>query len=126
IAVDFANELLQLKSDDPELLYLFGAASLQNGSLSSAQSALERFTQQRPGDHRGCLALGITLAGQPSRQQEAKSQFEQCVKLNPATVEPKYQLGLIFKAEGEAQRAIQMLEDVTSRAPNHSNALRDL
>jgi tetratricopeptide (TPR) repeat protein len=126
MAVDFANELLQLKPDDPESLYLFGAASLQAGSLSAAQSALERFAKKRPEDQRGCLALGIAFAGQPGRQQQAKSQFEQCVKLDPGNVEPKYQLGLIFKSEGEVQKAIQMFEEVITRAANHSNALRDL
>lgn len=126
VAVDAANELLQLKSDDPEFLYLFGAASLQNGSLGSAQSALERYRQQRPDDLRGCIALGITFAGQHGRHQEAKTQFEQCLKLDPTSVEPKYQLGLIFKSEGEVKKAIQMFEDVITRASEHANALRDL
>ena len=61
VAVDAANKLLQLKPDDPESQYLFGAASLQNGSLRSAQTSLERYRQQRPDDVRGCLALGIPL-----------------------------------------------------------------
>lgn len=126
LAVDAAHELLQLKSDDPEFLYLFGAASLQNGSLGSAQSALERYRQQRPDDLRGCLALGITFARQHGQQQKAKVEFEQCLKLDPTNVEPKYQLGLIFKSEGEVEKAIHMFEDVIARAPKHANALRDL
>jgi Flp pilus assembly protein TadD len=126
VAVDAANELLQLKSDDPESLYLLGAASLQNGSLGSAQSALGRYRQQRPDDPRGCLALGITFAGQHGQQQEARAQFEQCLKLDPANVESRYQLGLIFKSEGEAKKAIQMFEQVITQAPKHANALRDL
>jgi len=126
VAVEAANELLRLKPDDPEFLYLFGAASLQNGSLGSAQSSLERYRQQRPNDPRGCLALGIAFAGQHGRQQAARAQFEECLKLDPANVEPKYQLGLIFKSEGEVTKAIQMFEDVITRAPKHANALRDL
>ena len=125
-AVDAANQLVQLKPDDPEVLYLFGAASLQNGNLGSAQGALERFRQQRPNDFRGCLALGISFAGQPGKQQQAKDQFEQCLKLDPANMEPVYQLGLIFKAEGESQKAIQMFEQVVTGASKHANALRDL
>jgi Flp pilus assembly protein TadD len=125
-AVEAANELLQLKPDDPEFLYLFGAASLQNGSLGPAQSALQRYQQQRPDDPRGCLALGIAFAGQPGQQQEAKSQFEQCSKLDPTNVEPRYQLGLIFKSEGEGAKAVQLFEEVITLAPKHANALRDL
>jgi tetratricopeptide (TPR) repeat protein len=126
VAVDAANELLQLKPNDPEFLYLFGAASLQNGSIGAAQSALQRYRQQRPDDPRGCLALGIAFAAQPGQQQEAKSQFEQCSKLDPKNVEPRYQLGLIFKSEGEGAKAVQLFEEVITLAPKHANALRDL
>ena len=126
LAVEAANDLVQLKPDDAEYLYLLGAASLQNGSLASAQSALERYKQQRPNDPRGCLALGITFARQPGQQQKAKAEFEECLKLDPTTVEPKYQLGLILKAAGELTKAIQMFEDVTTSASQHANAFRDL
>jgi tetratricopeptide (TPR) repeat protein len=126
MAVDAANELLVLEPNEPEFLYLFGAASLQHGSLATARDALERYRKQRPDDPRGCLALGITLAGQPGQQQEAKSQFEQCLKLDSRNVEPKYQLGLIYKSEGDVQKAIQMFEEVVTPTSKHANAMRDL
>jgi Flp pilus assembly protein TadD len=126
VAVDAAKELLKLKPDDPEFLYLLGAASLQNGSLISAQNALERYRHLRPDDPRGCLALGISLAGQQDQQQGARVQFEECLKLDPTNVEAKYQLGLMFKSEGEVKKAIQMFEEVTTQSRQHANALRDL
>lgn len=126
LAVDAANELVQLKPDDPEVLYLLGAALLQNGSLVSAQNALERYRRLRADDPRGCLALGISMAGQPSQQREARTQFEQCLKLDPKNVESKYQLGLLFKSEGEVKQAIQMFEEVISQSSQHADALRDL
>jgi tetratricopeptide (TPR) repeat protein len=126
VAVNAAEELLRLKPDDPESLYLLGAASLQKGSLASARSVLERYRQKRPDDPRGCLALGITLATQPGQSTPAKSEFEQCLKLDPANVEAKYQLGLIFKSEGETERAVQLLEEVIARTPEHASALRDV
>ena len=64
MAVDAANELLVLEPNEPEFLYLFGAASLQHGSLATAD-ALERYRKQRPDDPRGCLALGITWLDSP-------------------------------------------------------------
>ena len=88
----------------------------RSGALSAAT----------PNDLRGCIALGITFAGQPSRQQEAKAQFEQCLKLDPTNVEPKYQLGLIYKSEGEVTKAIRMFEEVIAQNTKHANALRDL
>ena len=56
----------------------------------------------------------------------ARAQFERCLQLDPANVEAKYQLGLVFKAQGEMAQAIELLEDVTKRAPRHANALREL
>jgi Flp pilus assembly protein TadD len=125
VAFDAANALLQLKPENPEYLYLFGAASLQNGNLGSAQRALEQYQQQRPEDFRACLALGITYLSQQGQQQNAKSQFERCLKLNPANPEPKYQLGLLYKSEGQVEKAIEMFREVT-RVTQHANALREL
>jgi tetratricopeptide (TPR) repeat protein len=126
IAVDAANELVRLKPEDPEFLYLLGAALLQKGSLAPAQNALERYRRVRADDPRGCLALGISMAGQPGQQREARAQFEQCLKLDPKNVEPKYQLGVLFKSEGEVKQAIQVFEEVISQSSKHANALRDL
>lgn len=126
VAVDAANKLLQLKPDDPESQYLFGAASLQNGSLRSAQTSLVRYRQQRPDDVRGCLALGITFARQRNQSEQAVDQFEQCLKIDPTNTEAKYQLGALFKSEGEVNKAIQMFEEVIARASQHASALRDL
>ena len=125
-AAEAANTLRRLKPDEPEFLYLFGAASLQSGNLAAAQNALERYVRERPSDLRGCLALGITFAGRQEQPAAARAQFEHCLQLDPANVEAKYQLGLISKAQGEMAQAIELLEDVTKRAPRHAHALRDL
>jgi Flp pilus assembly protein TadD len=126
VAVEAAGALLRLNPDEPESLYLFGASSLQRGSLAAARDALERFVAQRPNDARGCLALGITLAGQQDETEAARAQFERCLRLDPSNVEAKYQLGLVLKSEGETAKAIKSLEDVIARSPQHANALRDL
>jgi tetratricopeptide (TPR) repeat protein len=125
-AVEAADKLVKLKPDEPEFTYLFGAALLQNGSLGPAQKALERYVRQRPDDSRGCLALGITFALEHDQPEAAQAQFERCLQLDPTNVEAKYQLGLLFKAQGEMTKAVQLLEEVTTRAPQHANALRDL
>lgn len=125
-AADAAGTLIRLRPDEPEFIYLFGAAALQSGNLSAAQNALERYVRERPEDSRGCLALGISLAGQHDQSEAARAQFERCLQVDPANVEAKYQLSLVFKAQGEMGTAIQLLEEVTTRAPRHADALRDL
>jgi Flp pilus assembly protein TadD len=125
-AVEAAGALIRLKPDEPEFVYLSGAALLQQGSLNAAQNALERYAKERPADSRGCLALGITLASQRDQPEAARAQFERCLELDPANTEAKYQLGLVCKSQGDTARAVELLEDVTTRSPRHAQALREL
>ncbi|MEP6924749.1 MAG: tetratricopeptide repeat protein [Pyrinomonadaceae bacterium] len=125
-AVDAAKKLLELKPNEPESQYLFGAASLQNGNITSAQQALERFVMERPQDSRGCLALGLTLATQRDRLEAARNQLAHCLEIDPNNFEAKYQLGLSYKTQGETTKAVELLEEVTRLAPNYAAALRDL
>ena len=125
-AVDHAAVLLTIKPDDADFLYLFGAASLQNGDLSQAQKTLERFVQARPGDARGCLAFGLALAAQRDRFAAARQQFERCLEIDANNYEAAYQLGLSYKTAGETLKAIEYLEAVAKQAPNYAAALRDL
>lgn len=125
-AVDAARKLLELKPNEPEFQYLFGAALLQNGNISSAQDALERFVMERPSDSRGCLALGLTLATQSDRLEAARNQLAQCLEIDPNNFEARYQLGLSYKTQGETAKAIELLAEVTRQAPDYAAALRDL
>lgn len=125
-AIEAAKILLSLDPENPEYEYLLGAAALQIGNISTAQTSLERFVQKRPNDSRGCLALGLTLAAQRDQIDNARRQMSRCLEIDPANVEARYQLGLSYKAQGDNDRAIQYFEDVVKQAPNHVSALRDL
>ncbi len=125
-AVEAAEKLLSLKPDEPEFLYLYGAASLQNGNLSVAQETLEYLMRLRPQDSSGCLALGLTLAAQSDKLQEARRQLNYCLEINPTNFEAKYQLALSYKTQGETAKAVEYLEETIKQAPNYAFALRDL
>ena len=125
-AVDAAQKLLASKPSEPEFLYLFGAASLQNGNINAAQQALERFVRERPTDSRGCLALGLTLATRRAGFEAARRQLAHCLEIDPKNFEAKYQLGLSYKTQGENAKAVSLLEEVVGQAPNYAAALRDL
>lgn len=125
-AVEAAQILAQTKPDEPEYLYLLGAASLQNGDINQAQKKLERLMEIRPTDSRGCLALGLTLAAQNDQLENARKQLLHCIEINAGNFEAKYQLGLSFKAQGETAKAIEYLEETVKTAPNYASALRDL
>lgn len=121
-----AEKLLNLQPDNPDFLYLYGAASLQNNNLQAAENNLRKFIELRPKDSRGCLALGLTLAGQPDKLLEARSQLQNCLAINQNDFEAKYQLGLSYKSQGETAKAIEYLESAVKDAPEYASALRDL
>ena len=125
-AVEAAQILAKSKPDEPEYLYLLGASSLQQGSISQAQTSLERLMELRPNDSRGCLALGLTLAAQSDKLESARTQLLQCIEIDANNVEAKYQLGLSYKTQGETAKAIQFFEETVKTAPNYAPALRDL
>lgn len=125
-AVRGAQSLLNLQPENPEYLYLFGAASLQNNNLQNAESSLVKFLEARPNDSRGCVALGLTYAAQPEKLVEARIQMQKCLVINPNNYEASYQLGLSYKTQGETPKAIEFLEQTVKLAPNNAPALRDL
>lgn len=125
-AVRAAEKLLEIKPDEAEFLYLHGAASLQNNNLQAAENSLNKFFELRPKDSRGCLALGLTFAAQPSKLETARRQLEKCIEINPNNFEAKYQLGLSYKTQGETENAIKYLEETVKLSPDYALALRDL
>ncbi|MGI9035809.1 MAG: tetratricopeptide repeat protein [Pyrinomonadaceae bacterium] len=125
-AVEAAKLLAGERPGDAEPQYLLGAAQLQNNNIAGAQQSLESFTRQRPLDSRGCLALGLTLAAQLDKIEIARRQLNHCLEIDPANFEAKYQLGLSYKAQGDAAPAIRLLEEVVRQKPDYAPALRDL
>ena len=125
-ALDTAKTLVNAHPDNDEFRYLLGAAALQNGNLEMAQTTLELYTKLHPTDSRGCLALGLTLAAQTDKVENARSQLAHCIEIDPSNYEAKYQLGLSYKAQGDNKRAIEFLEQAVTQAANYSPILRDL
>ncbi len=125
-AVRAAEQLLTLQPENLEYLYLHGAASLQNNNLQKAETSLNKFTESRPNDSRGCLALGLAYAGQAQKLEEARSQLGRCLVIDPGNYEAAYHLGLAYKTVGETAKALEYLEQTVKLSPNYSPALRDL
>lgn len=121
-----AEKLIELKPGEPDFLYLYGSAALQNNNLPAAEKSLIRYASLRPQDGRGCLALGLAYAAQPEKLEDARKQLQHCIQTNPSDFESKYQLGLSYKTQGETAKAIEYLEAAIKDAPDYALALRDL
>lgn len=125
-ALRASERLLSIEPGNLEFLYLYGVASLQNNSLQKAETSLVRYFEARPNDPRGCLALGLTYAGQAEKLALARNQLEKCLQIDPANFEAAYQIGLSYKTAGDSQNAIKYFEQTIKLAPDYSVALRDL
>jgi tetratricopeptide (TPR) repeat protein len=126
LAVDAAKALIAIEPGNPDFEYLFGVASLQSGNIAAAQETLQQFLRKRPGDSRGCLALGMTFAAQRDQIEKAQTQLSHCIEIDPSNFEARYQLGLSYKSQGQNKQAIQLFEEVINRVPNYAVVLRDL
>ena len=125
-AVRAAERLLGMQPRNLDYLYLVGAASLQNNRVTQAEKALIKYFEARPGDSRGCVALGLAYAAQTDKLQEAREHMQRCISLNPNNYEATYQLGISYKTNGEMAKAVEYFEDTIKVSPNYANALRDL
>jgi tetratricopeptide (TPR) repeat protein len=125
-AVEIARDLIRLKPDDPDSVYLFGAASLQAGRIADAEAYLGRYVLERPKDGRGCVAFALSLAAQPSKIDLARNNLEGCVATDPANFEATYQLALSYRSSGDAAKAIEYLERTVKLSPNYAVAVREL
>jgi tetratricopeptide (TPR) repeat protein len=125
-AVRAAEKLLSLAPDNPENSYLYGLALLQNNNPTKAEPLLIKYFSDKPKDSRGCLALGLTFAGQPDKLELARRQMQKCLEIDPNNFEAAYQLGLSYKTLGESAKAIEYFERTVKLSPNYPAALREL
>lgn len=125
-AAKAAEKLLVLKPDNPEYSYLYGIAALQTDDLQKAEEALSKYAEARPGDSRGCLALGLAYAAQNNKLASARQQMQKCLTIDPDNFEAAFQLGLSYKTEGDLAKAAEYFEQAVKLFPNYTAALREL
>ncbi len=75
------------------------------GDYSSADHWLTRSLQSNPKDSQGWYYLGRTKYNE-NRFEEARSAFEQCLKLDPKNVKAEDNLGLSYQALGQTAEAL--------------------
>jgi tetratricopeptide (TPR) repeat protein len=125
-AIRAAEKLLLLKPGNSEYLYLYGIAALQTDNFQKAEEALIKYAESRPGDSRGCLALGLSYAAQNNRLADARRQMQKCLTIDPKNFEAAFQLGLSYKTEGDLNRAAEYFAQTVKLSPDYNLALREL
>jgi tetratricopeptide (TPR) repeat protein len=123
-SVDAASALSEKSLNNPDDLYLAGAALLEENS-AGASSVLEKYVALRADNPKAWLGLGIAYI-QQKRFSEARTPLERSVQLDPNLAEAEYQLGLVAKNVSTLEEAIQHFQRAVELEPKHAKALWSL
>lgn len=121
---DAASALSEKSPDNPDDLYLAGAALLQENA-NGASTVLEKYVALRPDNAKAWLGLGMAYM-QQKKFAEARVPLEHSVKLDPNIAEAEYQLGLVARNSGTSDEAIQHFQRAVELQPQHAKALWNL
>ena len=124
VSVDSASALAEKCHDNPDDLYLAGAALLQENS-SGASAVLEKYVALRPDNAKAWLGLGIAYV-QEKRFADARKPLERSVQIDPTIAEAEYELGVVGRNVGTSEDAIKHFQRAVELQPNHAKALWNL
>jgi Flp pilus assembly protein TadD len=103
-ALTALEQLHRMKVADPQYLYPFAIAKLNNGQNAEAHTLINQYIQSRPEDGRGYYVLGAILYAD-RRFAEARTALERSLGLMPYA-DTEYYLGMIAHNQGDAEQAI--------------------
>jgi len=119
------REILALKPDHADVLYLLGGIALQAGSPPSAVELLERAIKANPGNGSFYTTLGEAYR-QSKRLNEALAAFERSTALDPKNAAAHYHKGLVLIAIGRKTEAADAYERAVALDPKNPQALNNL
>jgi tetratricopeptide (TPR) repeat protein len=123
-SLDAASALAARSPENPDDLYLSGAAMLQQNS-SGASKVLEKYVALRADNAKAWLGLGMAYV-QQHKYAEARGPLERSVELDPDIAEAEFQLGVVAKNVGTSDEAIQHFQRAVRLQPRHAKALWSL
>jgi superkiller protein 3 len=124
LSVEAATALADKSANNPEDLYLSGAALLQQNS-AGASTVFEKYVALRKDNAKAWLGLGMAYV-QQKRYAEARMPLERSVQLDPNIAEAEYQLGVVAKSEANSEEAIGHFQRAVKLQPQHAKALWSL
>jgi tetratricopeptide (TPR) repeat protein len=124
VALDAASTLAAKSPDNPDDLYLAGAAMLQQNTAGTS-TVLEKYVALRNDNAKAWLGLGMAYV-QQKRYADARQPLERSVQLDPNIAEAEYQLGVVSKNDGRSAEAIQHFQRAVKLQPQHAKALWSL
>jgi tetratricopeptide (TPR) repeat protein len=100
-------------------------ALLQKGEFDAASKQVDAYLAGQPKDARGRFMKGLILSGQ-HRTDEAIKVFSELTYDFPELPEPYNNLGVLYAARGEYEKARDALQRALQARPNFATALENL
>jgi Flp pilus assembly protein TadD len=108
-AADTFQKSRSVEPNDFRTHYLYALALTKKGSnLAEAAIALRKAIELNSQDARSHALLGQVLLAE-QRQNEAASEWERALRLQPENPTALYQLGLLYKKQGKTEQADRLL-----------------
>jgi len=112
------TQAASLKPDEAAYQYTLAAAKVGKHQFDSAQALLERLIEKRPADAQMQYALGAVLYVQ-GHLEESTTHLRESIRLQPGQLTSHYYLALIARDQGDEAQAIEALEKLLGRYPEH-------
>ena len=123
-AVVVARQLYALQPQDPDAIYLLGAALANHSEWHDARPVMEKLVSVRD-DATSRVMLGMTLVNDGDIEG-ASQQIERALVMNPAENEAHYYRGVIARQHGDLQAAFTEMQIVVASNPGHVLAQGEL
>ena len=119
-----ARRLYSLQPEDPDALYLLGAALANHSEWHDARPIMEKLVAVRD-DATSHVMFGMTLLNDGDIEA-ASQQIKRALQQNPNEVEGHYYKGVIARQRGDLAAAINDMEFVVKANPQHTLAQVEL
>src|SRR5258708_22464960 len=117
VAVTVARHLYTMRPDDPEAVYLLGAALANHAEWHEARPVLEKLVSVRD-DATAHVMLGMTLMNDGDIEG-ASLQIERALQKDSNEAEAHYYKGVIARQHGDLPTAVKEMEVVVNANPQH-------
>ena len=127
-AVSLLERAHQLDPDNPDAALNLGGVYILAKKFAQAVAILEPLRERDPDNpmvwtNLGAAYLGNSVLAGDEKQQRAIAAFERALTINPATPNVAYNLGLIYLARREHERALGWFKRAVQTNPDDRDAL---
>jgi tetratricopeptide (TPR) repeat protein len=117
-AYAFLTRMLEVRPDDPEIIYETALAAEKLGYLDVMERHLQRVIALKPDSAQGYNALGYSLADRNTRLDEAAQLIDKAVSLAPDDAAILDSKGWLLFRQGKLAAAVESLRTAIAKMPD--------